>query len=359
MSAHADNDNHNSADHEINAHGDHEIHVPADYPTIQTAINAANPGDDIIISSGTFTEQITISKSLDIRGSDGTIIQAPSTLAPDSFGATNVIDITNGATVKISKLTVSGPGPTACGSITAGIFVSGGATLKITKSTITDIRDNPASGCQNGVGIFVGRNFYGTTGHADIQDVKVTKYQKGGIVVDNAGSTAEIRDNQISWDLAPLNIASNGIQVSRGADAIVSDNKISGNVCAASSCGSDLLNDYQSAGVLLFQSGGGTVVKNNDLSNNDIGIVTYASPSSVKINDNKITQNNNVAAIVLQDGTYKISDNKITGSGTVGIGIIADSVNTFATLDDNKISGATTKIATFPVSPFTANFVVK
>jgi parallel beta-helix repeat protein len=359
MPAHAESEIHDSGDHEVNAHDDHEIHVPADYSTIQTAINAANAGDDIIISSGTYTEQITINKSLDIRGSDGTILQAPPTLVADPFGATNVIDITNGATVTISKLTVSGPGPTNCGSITSGIFVSGDATLKITKSTITDIRDNPAGGCQNGVGIFVGRHAYGTTGHADIKDVKITKYQKGGIVVDNTGSTAEIQDNQISWELSPLNIASNGIQVSRGANAVVSDNTISGNICSAPSCGPDLLNNDQSTGILLFQSGGGAVVKNNNLSNNDIGIAVFASPSSIKINDNKVSLSSNVAGIILQDGTYKISNNKVTGSGNVGIGIIADSVNTFATLEDNKISGVTTTISTIPVSPYTATFIIK
>lgn len=345
----------------VPAHADHEIRVPVNYPTIQAAINAANSGDVIIVAPGVYAEQITITKSLELQGSDNTVVQAPATLASDSFGAKNVIDVTNGATVDISKLTISGPGPTNCGSITAGIFVSGGATMKIRDSTISDIRDNPAGGCQNGVGIFVGRNAYSTTGHADIHNVKITGYQKGGIVVDNTGSTASIQDNQIDWGLAPLNIASNGIQISRGANAVVSDNKIVGNICGAPNpiCGPDLLNDAQSTGILLFQSGGTTNIRNNHVSDNDIGIAVYAGPSSVKVNDNDVTQNHNIAGIILQDGTFKISDNKITGIENVGIGIIADSTNTFATLDDNKIKGATTPIATFPVGPYTATFAVK
>src|SRR5258708_6707774 len=32
------------------------IHVPADYPTIQAAINAASDGDSILVSDGTYTE---------------------------------------------------------------------------------------------------------------------------------------------------------------------------------------------------------------------------------------------------------------------------------------------------------------
>ena len=43
--------------------------VPRDYPTIQSAINAASPGDTIKVLPGTYTEQLTISKSLMLIGS--------------------------------------------------------------------------------------------------------------------------------------------------------------------------------------------------------------------------------------------------------------------------------------------------
>ena len=335
-----------------------EIHVPRDYPTIQTAINAANASDDIVIDSGTYSEQLSIGKSLNITGSGGTtIIKAPAILVTDIFGMSNIIDITGGATVKISKLTVSGPGSTNCGSITTGIFVSGDSTLKITNSTITDIHDSPAGGCQNGVGIFVGRAKLSTTGHAEISDVTITKYQKGGIVVDNTGSTANIQDNQISWGLSPLNIASNGIQVSRGAQAIVLDNKVTGNICSATVCGPDLTNPQldQAAGILLYGSGDRTVVKYNEVSQNDIGIgvincgdpfcLTPPSTPSVEIKNNTIS-NSGAAGIVIKDENYTVSDN-IVGSGPIGIAIIGDSLNTVAMLVDNKIDGATTDIWTF------------
>jgi len=44
-------------------HGFMVINVPDDYPTIQEAVNAANPGDTIIVSSGIYYEHITISKN--------------------------------------------------------------------------------------------------------------------------------------------------------------------------------------------------------------------------------------------------------------------------------------------------------
>src|SRR5579864_3962889 len=290
-----------------------EIHVPADYPTIQAAINAANAGDDIVIDSGTYSEQLSIDKSLNITGSGGTTtVKAPSTLVTDAFGMSNIIDITNGATVMISKLTITGPGSTNCGSITTGIFVSGDSTLKITNSTVTDIHDSPAGGCQNGVGIFVGRAKLSTIGHAEISDVTITKYQKGGIVVDGAGSTADIKNNEVSFGFSSINIAANGIQISRGAQAIVSNNMVTGNICSSTVCGSDLANPQldQATGILLYGSGDGTVVKYNEMSQNDIGIsvincgdpfcLTPTSTPSVEIQNNTISSSG-AAGIVITD----------------------------------------------------------
>jgi parallel beta-helix repeat protein len=46
------------------------IRVPQDYPTIQEAINQANPGDTIQVSSGTYYENIFINKTLTLIGED-------------------------------------------------------------------------------------------------------------------------------------------------------------------------------------------------------------------------------------------------------------------------------------------------
>ena len=54
-----------------------DLNVPADYPTIQAAVNAAVSGDEIQIAAGVYHEQIVVSrKNLTITGQPGTIIQA-------------------------------------------------------------------------------------------------------------------------------------------------------------------------------------------------------------------------------------------------------------------------------------------
>ena len=52
------------------------LKVPGDYGTIQEAIDAASAGDTIKISSGTFTENIVVDRSLRIRGKSKTRIVA-------------------------------------------------------------------------------------------------------------------------------------------------------------------------------------------------------------------------------------------------------------------------------------------
>jgi parallel beta-helix repeat protein len=50
------------------------IEVPKDYQTIQAAINAAQPGDLILIAPGTYKENLTIRKSIELRGADVGVI---------------------------------------------------------------------------------------------------------------------------------------------------------------------------------------------------------------------------------------------------------------------------------------------
>ena len=64
------------------------IHVPTiEFPTIQTAIDRANPGDRIYVASGNYTEHLVINKTLSLIGEnrDTTIV--------DGFDADTVISI--------------------------------------------------------------------------------------------------------------------------------------------------------------------------------------------------------------------------------------------------------------------------
>jgi len=162
-------------------------------------------------------------------------VQAPALMADPKaiVRVTGVAGLGLGALVNviIDGLIISGPGSGSCDSIRYGIRVDGGASATITHNLIKDIRDTPFGGCQNGIGILVGRQAEGTTGSAMIDDNIIQSYQKGGIVVDNMGSTAVITNNVITGVGRTEVIAQNGIQVSRGA--MVPPSNLQGNTVTA------------------------------------------------------------------------------------------------------------------------------
>jgi parallel beta-helix repeat protein len=234
-----------------------------------------------------------------------------------------------------------------------GIFVQQGATATISGNKITKIHDSPIVQCAAyGIGILVGRAAFSTTGTATISGNTISDYQKSAIEVDNTGSTATITGNTITgWSLAlqasdSVQIAQNGIQISRGAVATITSNNISTNECpntgAGSICGLNLVTQTQATGMLLYSSGAGTSVTKNTVSGNDIGIFLEQADPTTIVSSNTVI-NDRYAGMVLADGTYTASSNTLKGLGTnnVGIAAMAFSVNTSVTLSKNTISGFT------------------
>lgn len=234
--------------------------------SIQTAIDAAVAGNVINVSAGTYSEMLTINKSVNLIGATGANILAPATMPPASDPLSNIITISGSSvSAEISGFVIKGPGPSNCGSLGRGIFVRDGAYANIHDNQIIDIRDNPFSGCQNGNAIQIGRLYWNTTGSATINNNVITGYQKTGIVVDNTGSSATINGNIITGTGTTSVIAQNGIQISRGATATLHGNTVTGN----SYHDENNTSNWGSCGILLYQSSSVTLSGDNILSGND------------------------------------------------------------------------------------------
>ena len=168
------------------------------YTTIQEAINNASPGDLIQLSNETYTEAITVDKSLTIQGTGftQTIIQAAPSLESSS---SRVFSIQSGVTVTITHVTIRygkangayGGGINSLGSLVlnqvslthnsagrGGGLYCGAGTCQINQTTISDNEGN-----------FFGGGLYISNSTADITNSTIennhAQNNGGGIYIDD------------------------------------------------------------------------------------------------------------------------------------------------------------------------------
>ena len=308
--------------------------VDSTYFTVTAAVAASSAGDTIKVCDGLYQEQVTITtNSITLISVNhwGAKILAPLVMI-DSKAIVRV----NGATgVTITGFEISGPGAGACGSLSYGIRVDGGGSATIQNNHITLIRDEPLSGCQNGVGIGVGRNAEPTTGTATILNNVIDTYQKGGIVIDNTGSSALIAGNNITGVASTMSIAQNGIQVSRGAKAEIRENQVDGNWFSGAF--------WTATGILVFESDS-VKVQGNTVSNSQTGIDMeswcWKRPSA---SNNQVMQNT------------------IDGQSDFGVSVAAFAFQPYSTCNpfanNNKVDSNSITSANFPGNGDTGIFV--
>jgi parallel beta-helix repeat protein len=305
-------------------------HAPNAFTSIQAAVNAAHPGDTIRVSPGTYTEQVTLSRDknhvrlvtaeadLDTTtDADDVILKAPATLT----GARAIVDVNGAADVALQGFTIQGPAD----GIRAGVLIENGGSATLRRNHIADIRDTVFSGRQDGFGILV------TGGEADIIRNRIDGYQKGGILIENAGSEAEIENNFVVGAGPTGVIAQNGIQVSDGANAEIRRNRVSGN-----SYTNTAQDDFEATGILLFGAGRDVEVEGNDIFANEDGLFSFQT-SRTEIEGNYIHGNALDALLLIgPDERYNsVRDNVLSGNGE---GVFMDTANNNV-LRNNRIAG--------------------
>ena len=314
--------------------------------TLQQAVDASVSGDTIDITAGTFTEQVTIAKSLTITGATAatSIIKSPDVLAADVNGQRSIIRVDGATTVvTISKVTVTGPVTSNCGGINQGLFAVGGATLNLNNSVVTEIHDTPLGGCQNGLGVRLGMNAFAQVGKGTIDSNTFTVFQKAGVVVDGTGSSGTVTNNIVTGIGPTVQIAQDGIQISRGATGVANSNTVTACECDHPSC-SGSFNQAQASAILFFNAGANVSAANNILNNNDKGIFSSSTAATTIVN-NTIT-NNRFEGVFLDQGTSNVSGNLIQNNAwglVVGAFLVADgtSANSVGNVFTNQILGNT------------------
>jgi hypothetical protein len=324
------------------------------YNTIQSAINAAAIGQQIVVCAGTYTEQLQITKSVQISGRGPVTVQLPATPADATTTCDqqmksgnpgnpaeqdqDEISVCGAVQVSLTGITVDAAWVAGtCYDALYGIVVAGGATLRLNKSQIVAAGAVPLNGCQGGVGVLAGDSAStpAQVGHLVMTNSTIAGYQKNGIVIDGAGSTGDIQNDIVTGIGATAQIAQNGIQVSDGAGAAILNTRVSGNECDYPSvCGADGITQTQSAGILIAATDAPVSVIGSTLTGNDIGVYYQADPAKAApvgptavIDDDRF-DGNRYEAVQLDQGAALVEDSEMS-DGNVGVEAIQYTGQTF------------------------------
>lgn len=257
-------------------------HVPAEYPAIQLAVDAADPGDTILVQKGVYTENIILDKNVSLKGVDWPVITGK-----NRAGNTNTIQFAylGDKAGKIEGFVVTGGG---LGGLGHGLNVW---------DSSPEIFNNIIHGNKhNGIGIH-GRGTL--TSKTKIHNNLI--YNNGLGIGNGLGSGAQIFNNRIFKNKI-VGIGCRGLSMPRIENNYIYDNRMGIGTREVSSpliIGNHIYNNVN--GIVIGPSstikkfaGPDIVIKNNLVyGNSRVGIaVTSFNMSKIIVTNNTIDRNN-------------------------------------------------------------------
>jgi hypothetical protein len=296
----------------------------AAYSSVQTALGAAGNGGDVYLcGTAPFIESVVVQNNgVLLTGDPGAAIQAPlNAAAPTTFFSSQglqtpqaVVTVLSSAAVQVNGLIIEGPFVNAgCGGDDFGVLQVGTGLLQLNNDQVLNVQATDQinlAGCQYGVGIQIGRRYWPNstgsafnivnfTGHAQLNGVGVSGYQKNGITADGPGTRIQVSNTTVDGGGQTAQIARNGIQIGRGATGSVDTSSINNNEYTGPGT-------FASATAILIFGGCGDPlstniqVRANTMQNNDTGVSagnfnpactsTATSPTNIEINNNTISK---------------------------------------------------------------------
>ncbi len=250
------------------------------FAAIGDAIDVVATGGTVNIAAGTYEEQLEITRNMDLvgAGTGVTIVRSPATLTKSFLTGTNtnkpVVYIHDAADVSIKSLTVDGFGRGNTNSRFSGIafFQAGGS---VNECSIVNVRDTPFSGAQHGVALYA----YSVGNLARtlvVTDNSITGFQKNGMAIIGGDLTATVTGNIVTG-VGPTGVtAQNGIQISGGAIASVSDNVVSDISWTGT--------QWTASGILISGAGATTAVGANNVTDCQTGLYWYMCSGGINGN---------------------------------------------------------------------------
>jgi nitrous oxidase accessory protein NosD len=317
---------------------DDKVECPnAGFTHIQDAIDAASPGDHIRICKGTYVEQLTIRKSLDIDADSGAVLM-PSAMKPNTTSlfsgapiATAIL-VADDTDVSISGLTVDGVnnGISECAPDLEGITFQN-ASGNIVRAAIRNFKlATGLGGCQSGTGLFV-QSGGGKISKVEIEDCTIHDFQKNGITANEIGTTAFIRRNVVTGIGPTAAIAQNGIQIGFGAGGAIAKNVVTNNVYSA--CSAVTMCAAVATNILVTQSDG------VEVSGNKAGIsqvAIFVNGNGAEVERNETFAANVFDGIRVEGNQAEVRRNRVFNGAEAGIFVMGNN----NVLEDNVITEA-------------------
>ncbi len=317
---------------------DDKVECPhAGFAHIQDAIDAASPGDHIRICKGTYVEQLTIRKALDINADSGAVLM-PSAMKQNTTSlfsgapiATAIL-VADATDVSISGLTVDGAnnGIAECAPDLEGITFQN-ASGNVAHAAIRNFKLGAGlGGCQSGTGLFV-QSGGGNISRVEIEDCTIHDFQKNGITANEIGTAAFIRRNVVTGIGPTAAIAQNGIQIGFGAGGEIARNVVTNNLFA--NCTAVETCTVVAANILVTQSDG-VEVSGNRAGISQVAIFVDGNHAEVERNETFATSV--FDGIRVEGNQAEVRRNRVFNGAEAGIFVMGNN----NVLEDNVITEA-------------------
>jgi hypothetical protein len=350
---------------------DDKVECPnAAFTRIQDAVDAASPGSQIRICKGTYVEQVSISKPLDLEATSGAVLvpaamQANSASLSSGRAIAAALLVTNATNVTVRGLTLDGAnnGISQCAPDLMGIYFQN-ASGEVDRVAIRNFKLAASlNGCQSGTGIFV-QSGNGGVSQVEIHRSTIHDFQKNGITANEIGTSASIDENVVTGLGPTTGAAQNGVQIGFGAAGSIQNNTVTNNVwspcIAIATCTAVATN------ILVTQSDG-VMVKDNVAGISQVGIFLHANQGQVLENrafatavfdgihiegdQAQVKRNavfNGAQSGIFIDGNNNVVDHNVITEASIGILKAAGAVGNVIQMNDIFDAPAAVQDPAFP-----------